>query len=80
MKTIREILKKYLEENGYEGFYLTRKLHFENCQCEISDDFPCDLEGIGLCKPGIKTYPDGELGWTIQPKKIPENISSSDSI
>ena len=45
--TVREIVKQYLQENGYDGLY------YNSCACEISDLMPCG-EYFADCKPGYK--------------------------
>ncbi|MDP2365057.1 MAG: hypothetical protein Q8M94_14970 [Ignavibacteria bacterium] len=51
--TVKEIIEKYLRENGYDGLF------YEECFCEIDDLFPCDEDGINCelgidCEPGYK--------------------------
>ena len=41
--TVKEIVKKYLKENGYDG------LVGNECGCDIDDLFPCGLEGCENC-------------------------------
>jgi len=43
---VREIIKNFLEENGYDGLYCYY------CACKIDDLMPCEEEGIPDCKPG----------------------------
>jgi len=45
---IQEIVKKWLEENGYDG------LGSEDCGCELSDLMPCDEPHISDCAAGYK--------------------------
>lgn len=46
--TVKEIVKEYLEENGYDG------LCTDNCGCHKDDLFSCG-EGCGVdCEPGHK--------------------------
>ena len=47
--TLREIITKYLEDNGFDG------LRGEDCGCEISDLASCCItECILDCTPGYK--------------------------
>lgn len=49
--TIREIVRKWLEENGFDG------LCGEECGCAIDDFAPCvnwDCVGILDCKPAYR--------------------------
>jgi hypothetical protein len=43
------IVKKFLEENGYDGLVATGA----ECECEVSDLAPCG-EMINDCLPGYK--------------------------
>jgi len=45
--TVREIVEKYLEDNGYDGLYNTDK----ECACSLSDLIPC-CDGFHDCEPG----------------------------
>lgn len=59
----KEIIKKYLDDNGYDG------LCHDECGCLKDDLYPCG-ECFDVCKPGHKiTNEDG--GWVIceAPKK-----------
>jgi len=66
---VKDIVKKYLEDNGYDGLYA------DYCGCEIDDLFPC-CEDFGDCEPGIKVacnknfceYGAG-CDWHIEPKE-----------
>ena len=49
--TIREIVLKYLKENGYDG------LCNNDCGCGLNDLMPCDGKSIGECRAG---YSGGE--------------------
>lgn len=50
---LREIAKKWLKENGYDG------LAGENCGCFLDDLMPCDEPSIE-CRPGYKVVCPGE--------------------
>ncbi len=69
--TVKEIVKKYLEDNGYDG------LCGEECGCDLPDIFACEYAVD--CEPGYKvpcipeTCPaDGDCPWHISPKKEPK--------
>ena len=47
MPTVKEIVKEYLEKNGYGG------LLKDECDCRTSDLFPCG-EACEECKAGIE--------------------------
>ncbi len=57
--TIETILKKYLTDNGYDGF------HNGACACKLPDIGPCDLES-DKCQPGylVETL-DEDWPWEI---------------
>jgi hypothetical protein len=67
--TVKEIIKEYLERNGFDGLWSE-----DDCGCENSDLFPCEGEygsGIPDCKPGYKSKcPEdcGEHEWHIGEK------------
>ena len=69
--TVREIIKKYLEENGFDGLYNPGE-----CACKKDDLMPCSCDDMENCKPGYFqpcSGPDERLdGWDfhIGPKKI----------
>lgn len=46
--TVKEIVTKYLKENGYDGLYS------DDCGCGIDDLMPCSDCGSDLCEAGIK--------------------------
>ena len=48
MPTIKEIVKEYLETNGYEGLFYPGE-----CACELEDLMPCDEPNMN-CEPGYK--------------------------
>lgn len=71
--TVREIVKKYLKENGFDGLWKGE------CGCEITDLWPCeDFMGNAPnnCSPGYKVpcVPEdcpngGGCRWHISPEK-----------
>jgi len=71
--TVKEIVKKYLIENGYDG------LCNKGCGCEIDDLVPCDGVYIDDCiaghkeKPSKDNFEDYDFGcdleWVIVPGK-----------
>ena len=68
--SVKEIVKKYLENNGYDGLYN------EICGCQNSDLMPCCCEGIEDCEAGYKipcipeTCPaNGDCDWHIGPRQ-----------
>ena len=76
---LREIAKKWLESNGYDG------LCCDDCGCEISDLMPCDSPneqceaGYKVPCPGSKHCPvDGECDWHINPTKQKEAENESE--
>jgi len=50
--TAREIVEKYLRDNGYDG------LCGEECGCSIDDLMPCDYDCTSGCEPGYKHLHD----------------------
>jgi len=47
---IRDILRQWLQSNGYEGLYEPGE-----CCCEINDLCPCSAPDIPIgCQPGVK--------------------------
>ncbi|MBE3109349.1 MAG: hypothetical protein IMZ46_02375 [Acidobacteria bacterium] len=67
--TIKEIVEKYLRENGYEG------LAGEDCGCTLDDLFPCDgnsdgSTGVEKCEPAMKGKCPGadECEWAEVPE------------
>ena len=67
--TAFDIVKKYLEDNGYEG------LCGDECGCELADLFPCGEFG-GDCVPGYKVPCDpeecpaeGKCAWHMSTEK-----------
>lgn len=70
---LREIAKKWLEENSYDGLYI------EDCGCEASDLMPCHSPNE-QCEAGYKVPcsgpelcpEDGYCNWHICPTKQKE--------
>jgi hypothetical protein len=52
--TVKDIVKAYLTEHGYDGLYNEDG----GCACNTSDPFPCCCEGA-RCSPGYKRTCDG---------------------
>jgi len=64
---VKEIVKAYLEKNGYGGLYSPGE-----CACKLDDLMPCACEGIELCEPGYFRPPgpdDEEADFYIGPKE-----------
>ena len=62
---VKEIVQKYLQENGYDG--LCDEWH--ECGCQINDLMPCG-EYCGDCIPGYKIPdPDYKGHWLITKDK-----------
>ena len=63
--TVKDIVKKHLEDNGYDGLFLE-----ESCGCILSDFMPCDNPSQE-CVPGYKVPCDcfDWCEWHIGPKK-----------
>jgi hypothetical protein len=49
-KKVKEIIKQWLEQNGYDGLYSDSL----GCGCELSELCPCEGESIKDCGPGYK--------------------------
>ena len=63
---VREIIKKYLIDNGFDGLFDP-----DECACEIADLMPCG-EYCGSCEPGYKGPCDcGDHDFHIGPKTEP---------
>jgi hypothetical protein len=63
--TVKEIVRKYLEENGFDGLCYSGE-----CACINDDLMPCDDNCIG-CEAGyVIDCPEecGEHDWHIGPK------------
>ena len=62
--TVRDIIKKYLDYNGYDGLYFPGE-----CACKKEDICPCSENPLE-CKPGYLCPCDcGEHDWHIGPDK-----------
>ena len=64
---VLEIVKKYLEDNGYDGLYN------DDCGCCLDDLAPCDSNCLN-CTPGYKQpvppgHPDIDVDFIIGPNK-----------
>ncbi len=59
--TVREIVKAYLEENGFDGLY------WEDCGCFLDDLIPCGDRCDG-CEAGHKIMGD-DGDWMIGKKQ-----------
>jgi len=46
--TVKEIVEKYLQENGYDGLFNSSG----ECACKIGDLIPCWSEGLENCRAG----------------------------
>jgi hypothetical protein len=60
---VKQIVKAYLTENGYDGLY-----DGDRCGCRPDDLFPCD-SNPDRCKAGYIKKWKHEFDWTIVPKK-----------
>ena len=52
--TVKEIVKDYLEKNGYDG------LCCEGCGCGLDDFMPCEGCDIKNCKPAYRHGCNGD--------------------
>jgi len=63
----REMIRKYLVDNGFDGLYEPGE-----CGCELADLMPCDSAGALNCRAGYKTecdcYGGDEHGFHIGPR------------
>lgn len=57
---VREIVRAYLVEHGYDGLY------HRACGCKLNDLFPCYAEDD--CMPGVIAFDESENA-TIVPRK-----------
>ena len=66
--TIREIIKKHLEDNGFVG------LCSYECGCDIDDLMPC-MEHSELCEPAKYKYKteDGDFIYTNEKKEAKDD-------
>ena len=48
--TVKEMVKKYLEDNGYCGLYDDEK----ECGCDLNNLMPCHEPVLNDCKAGYK--------------------------
>jgi hypothetical protein len=46
--TGKEIIKEYLEKNGFDGLYI------DDCGCDKSNLMPCESDGCMHCEAGYK--------------------------
>ena len=64
--TVREIVKEYLEKNGYDGLFV------DECTCSLEDLMPCDYSNPN-CKAGYLVESnlcvDCDLEFCISPTK-----------
>jgi hypothetical protein len=70
MPSIKEIVKKYLEDNGFDGLFNPGE-----CSCENEDLTPCQSPNEDTCSAGYKVpCPSycGEHDFHIQEEKIAE--------
>jgi hypothetical protein len=63
--TCKEIVKKYLQDNGFDGLYEPGE-----CGCDLDDFMPCGGDCAMTCQPGYKTKCDcGEHDFHISLNK-----------
>ena len=63
--TVREIIKQYLDANGFDGLF------DDDCACQKGDLCPCDSNCMD-CQPGYKTSCPADCGehdWHISASK-----------
>ena len=71
MTEVRAIVKKYLEDNDFDGLYNSSI----ECGCVISDLMPCEYDCISDCVPGVRVpcvpeeCPVGGCDFHIRPKE-----------
>lgn len=70
--TIREIVKKFLLQNNYDGLFCNKS---DPCGCEVDSLFLCDIELLDDCKAGYKIpcTCENNCDWHIGPKPINRN-------
>jgi hypothetical protein len=62
---VKAIVKKFLEEHGFDGLYS----NVGECGCRTVDLMPCDFCPDG-CAPGyLIPTPDADTDWMISAKK-----------
>jgi len=67
--TIKEMIREYLEKNGYDGL----SCPWAECGCEINDLMPCDGPEKDECFAGHRVEdPTGEVDYLIFPGKAEE--------
>lgn len=66
---VKEIVIKYLKDNGYEGLCTT------DCGCEIEDLIPCN-ECFNGCCPGYRIEYEGD--WIIRQDSEVKNMNEQD--
>jgi len=65
MKTVIELVKKHMEDNGFEGLLQEDG----ECACKLDDLVPCDQNPM-YCKFGYVTRdPSGEFDFLVTTKK-----------
>ena len=64
MSDVRNIIKDWLKEHGYDGLFN------DECGCDLNDLMPCDRD-CGECQPGYKQPCDCRRGYDfhIRPDK-----------
>lgn len=63
---VKEIIKKYLQENFFDGLYCPGE-----CACELDDLFPCGEGDLVHCQPGYRGPCDcGDHDFHIGPKPL----------
>ncbi|MEW6186710.1 MAG: hypothetical protein AB1585_13325 [Thermodesulfobacteriota bacterium] len=69
MISIQEIVREYLEKNGYDGLACP----WAECGCKLSDLMPCGEPDKDECFAAHKTDdPEGEVEWLMLPGKAGE--------
>ena len=65
MPDVREIVKQWLQEHGYDGL-----VNEERCLvgCLLDDLIPCGFR-CDDCQPGYKHKVDYYIGWAVKPEK-----------
>ena len=59
---VKEIVVKYLKENGYEGLFEPGE-----CACLVDDLMPCEASSLLYCLPGIlyPAEPESEFEYMV---------------